>query len=499
VRHHRAAPPDRPARRSSIHGVGGQPRRSASVDGVCCCGPKDEAQLAVHRLEGTARPATRDRRTTRPPLSPSRQAAVTRRTSARELLDLGVQPRHHVTPGSAASASAPRSPPRRAERRDVHAVRFDRLSGPTTHLQSLSPAICSAKAVRVPRRSKPIERQHFPLRLSRIPGSGTRDGTSRSAAPAAANRSTVRSSTRARSGRSHCAVLENHHHRRRHAIPSSCRIILYRLSFFRGGLRFRAAGGAPRPDDHEIGDRANLRLEWCGRAIRPLASRHLAAGRSVAGDPIGGRACLRRKQRAVPGGRASRNSAGGDAGSAWSRFLQCRVLPICRRPLRPRPARPGPSPALARAQRRSTGRFPLFAPTSGSSPTAQRSNRARDDAWTQHLPRPSTVPPAMPLTSTAPRSRTRRDRRQPARARGDDNRAGSARLLKRASSWAFTGRTDCCCCRSFAEQIADYHQPGGDPDVTLGADGPSSMRADSVDHPSPARTSRSASSSCARW
>ena len=144
-----------------------------------------------------------------------------------------------------------------------------------------------------------------------------------------------------------------------------------------------------------------------------------------------------------------------------------------------------PSPALARAQRRSSRSISSSRPTSGVSAAPCKASKRLATALGRSTCQAGTGA-AMPFTSTAPRSRYSKrsptSRRVPAaittvsglgqglQTGGEVRRLADDRLLLR---------------RSCADQIADDDQPGGDADARLQLDRFDIEAADSVDRAQP--------------
>ena len=157
-------------------------------------------------------------------------------------------------------------------------------------------------------------------------------------------------------------------------------------------------------------------------------------------------------------------------------------------------AAPGSLPApeqqldllLAPDQRRL--RRPSAAPRTGS---RRRSRRTTRQACTGS---------AKPFTSTAAEIRVLEETAgQPARGlRRSRPRSGSARACSRAARFGVSPTTACSCAAPDADQIADHDQPGGDADPDLQRLARGTARCPTAStSASPARTARSASSSCA--
>ena len=92
----------------------------------------------------------------------------------------------------------------------------------------------------------------------------------------------------------------------------------------------------------------------------------------------------------------------------------------------------------------------------------------------------------MPLTLTAPRSLILEEiADQPARARGDDDRVRLGQGLQPGGEVRRLADDRLLLRRAFADQIADDHQPGGDPDARLQLDGFDIEATDRVDHAQP--------------
>jgi hypothetical protein len=155
-----------------------------------------------------------------------------------------------------------------------------------------------------------------------------------------------------------------------------------------------------------------------------------------------------------------------------------RDLPI---PGSPETSTTCPSPALARAQRRNSRSISSARPISGlSADPRNASNRLAKTLGRSTCQAGTGV--AMPLTSTPPRSRySKKIADQPARARGDDDSIRLGQGLQPGGEVRRLTDDRLFLRRSFADQIADDHQPGGDPDACLELDGFDIEATDSVD------------------
>ena len=85
----------------------------------------------------------------------------------------------------------------------------------------------------------------------------------------------------------------------------------------------------------------------------------------------------------------------------------------------------------------------------------------------------------------------------PSRARGDDDLVRLGQGLQAGGEVRRFADDRLLLRRALADQIADDDQPGGDADARLQLDGLTSRRPTASTTRSPARTARSASSSCA--
>ena len=144
-----------------------------------------------------------------------------------------------------------------------------------------------------------------------------------------------------------------------------------------------------------------------------------------------------------------------------------------------------PSPALARAQRRNSRSISSSRPTSRAQRrSAQRLEPARDGARTQHLPGRHRPGDALHLDG-AEIAVLEEIADQPARARGDDDRVRLGQGLQPGGEVRRLTDDRLFLRRAFADQIADDHQPGGDPDARLELGGFDIEATDSVDHAQP--------------
>ena len=156
----------------------------------------------------------------------------------------------------------------------------------------------------------------------------------------------------------------------------------------------------------------------------------------------------------------------------------------------PRPGSPEtsttwPSPALARAQRRSSRSISSSRPTSGvSADPRNASNRLSTALGTQYLPGRHRPGDALDLDG-AEIAVLEEIADQPARARGDDDRARLGQGLQPGGEVRRFADDRLLLRRAFADQIADDHQPGGDPDARLQLDGFDIEATDGVDHAQP--------------
>ena len=120
----------------------------------------------------------------------------------------------------------------------------------------------------------------------------------------------------------------------------------------------------------------------------------------------------------------------------------------------------------------------------GQRRSAQRLEPARDDARTQHLPGRHRRGDALDLDG-AEIAVLEEIADQPARARGDDDRVRLGQGLQPGGEVRRLADDRLLLRRAFADQIADDHQPGGDPDARLQLDGFDIEATDSVDDAQP--------------
>ena len=117
--------------------------------------------------------------------------------------------------------------------------------------------------------------------------------------------------------------------------------------------------------------------------------------------------------------------------------------------------------------------------------SAQRLEPARDGARPQHLPSRHRRGDALELDH-AEIAVVEEIADQPARGCGDDDRIRLGERLQTSGEVWRLANYRLFLRRTFADQIADDHQPGGDPDARLELDGIDIEAADSVDrHPAP--------------
>ena len=120
----------------------------------------------------------------------------------------------------------------------------------------------------------------------------------------------------------------------------------------------------------------------------------------------------------------------------------------------------------------------------GQRRSAQCLEPARDDARTQHLPSRHRRGDALDLDG-AEIAVLEEIADQPARARGDDDRVRLGQGLQPGGEVRRFADDRLLLRRAFADQIADDHQPGGDPDARLQLDGFDIEATDSVDDAQP--------------
>ncbi len=126
-----------------------------------------------------------------------------------------------------------------------------------------------------------------------------------------------------------------------------------------------------------------------------------------------------------------------------------------------------PSPALARSQRRNSRSISSSRPTSGlSADPRKRLEPALHRAGTQHLPSRHRRGDALHLDG-AEIAVLEEIADQPARACGDDDRVRLGQGLQTGGEVRRFADDRLFLRRAFADQIADDHQPGGDPDARL--------------------------------
>ena len=120
----------------------------------------------------------------------------------------------------------------------------------------------------------------------------------------------------------------------------------------------------------------------------------------------------------------------------------------------------------------------------GQRRSAQRLEPARDGARTQYLPGRHRRGDALDLDG-AEIAVLEEIADQPARARGDDDRVRLGQGLQPGGEVRRLADDRLLLRRAFADQIADDHQPGGDPDARLELDGFDIEATDRVDHAQP--------------
>ena len=157
-----------------------------------------------------------------------------------------------------------------------------------------------------------------------------------------------------------------------------------------------------------------------------------------------------------------------------------------------------PSPALARAQRRNSRSISSSRPTSGvSADPRNASNRLSTTLGRSTCQAGTGCGDALHLDG-AEIAVLEEIADQPTRACGDDDRVRLGQGLQPGGEVRRFADDRLLLRRAFADEVADDHEPGGDADARLQLDGFDIEAADRVDRqPSPARTARSASSSCA--
>jgi hypothetical protein len=120
----------------------------------------------------------------------------------------------------------------------------------------------------------------------------------------------------------------------------------------------------------------------------------------------------------------------------------------------------------------------------GQRRAAQCLEPARDDARTQHLPCRHRRGDA-PQFDGAEVAVVEEVAEQPARARGDNDSVRLGQGLQPGGEVRRFADDRLFLRRAFADQIADDHQPGRDPDARLELDGLGIEPTDSLDHPQP--------------
>ena len=216
------------------------------------------------------------------------------------------------------------------------------------------------------------------------------------------------------------------------------------------------------------------------REQRPQFAK-LGFDRVVAGEPGGAFELRDERDRArCPGGAASRNSAGAYA----ARFAMCSESAAVSRDL-PMPGSPEisttrPSPLFACCQRRSSSSTSSSRPTSGVVPERSASNRLT--APLSPKTRQARCGSAKPASCCGPRSSRSNNSPICCRVLAAMTRRGgcSERLQPRREIWGFADHR-LFLRRALADQIADDHQPGGDPDPRLELGGFDIEATDSVD------------------
>ena len=120
----------------------------------------------------------------------------------------------------------------------------------------------------------------------------------------------------------------------------------------------------------------------------------------------------------------------------------------------------------------------------GQCRSAQRLEPARDDARTQYLPSRHRCGDALDLDG-AETADLEEIADQPARARGDDDRVRLGQGLQAGGEVGGFADDRLLLSRACADQVADHHQPGGDPDPRLKLGGFDIEATDSFDQAQP--------------
>ena len=144
-----------------------------------------------------------------------------------------------------------------------------------------------------------------------------------------------------------------------------------------------------------------------------------------------------------------------------------------------------PSPALARAQRRNSRSISSSRPTSGVSADPRNASNRLATTLGRSTCQAGTGP-AMPFELDGAEIAVLEEiADQPARARGDDDRVRLGQGLQPGGEVRRFADDRLLLRRAFADQIADDHQPGGDPDARLELDGFDIEATDRVDDTQP--------------
>ena len=155
-----------------------------------------------------------------------------------------------------------------------------------------------------------------------------------------------------------------------------------------------------------------------------------------------------------PGGRASRNNAGGDVAQPAGAPLMPQRGATCRCQARPRSKRPGRRQPLARSQRRNSRSISSSRPTSGVNADPRNASKRLATASGRSTCHAGTGA-SMPFTSTPPSSRYSKRSPTSRRVPGAMTTApGSARVWSRPARFGVSPTTDCSC----AEPSFEFRQ-----------------------------------------